>query len=61
MLVGTIIWVVLCVGLIGWLVWMDEQVHKDPYIAEFDTERKCREIKRRLADMELRRKNDKFN
>tara|TARA_B000000557_G_C20770511_1_gene441571 strand:- start:802 stop:990 length:189 start_codon:yes stop_codon:yes gene_type:complete len=61
MMVGITVWIIFCLVLIGWMVWMDEQLYREPYIEEFDAERKCREIKRRLADIELRRKNDKFN
>ena len=61
MMVGITVWIIFCLVLIGWMVWMDEQLYREPYIEEFDAERKCREIKRQLADIELRRKNDKFN
>lgn len=40
---------------LGYVVWMDEMLYREPYIPEFDSERKCREIKLRLADIEFKR------
>ena len=40
---------------LGYVVWMDEQLYREPYIPEFDSERKVREIKSRLKDIEWKR------
>ena len=43
----------------GLYVWFEGQIYKDHYIPEFETEKKVREIKLRLADIEWRmNKND---
>ena len=43
----------------GLYVWFESQIYKDHYIPEFETEKKVREIKLRLADIEWRmNKND---
>ena len=41
---------------LGYIVWMDDQLYREPYIPEFDSERKVREIKLRLADLEFKQK-----
>tara|TARA_B100000085_G_scaffold127050_1_gene115675 strand:- start:111 stop:296 length:186 start_codon:yes stop_codon:yes gene_type:complete len=40
---------------LGYVVWMDDQLYREPYIPEFDSERKVREIKSRLKDIEWKR------
>ena len=40
---------------LGYVVWMDEMLYREPDIPEFDSERKCREIKLRLKDIEFKR------
>tara|TARA_B100000035_G_C20819259_1_gene473458 strand:- start:224 stop:409 length:186 start_codon:yes stop_codon:yes gene_type:complete len=40
---------------LGYVVWMDDQLYREPYIPEFDSERKVREIKTRLKDIEWKR------
>ena len=43
----------------GLYVWFESQIYTDHYIPEFETEKKVREIKLRLADIEWRmNKND---
>jgi len=45
--------------LIGLVVWIDEQVHKNLYIPETEQERFIREMKMHIADMEWKmRKNE---
>tara|TARA_A200000159_G_C7179571_1_gene278968 strand:+ start:354 stop:539 length:186 start_codon:yes stop_codon:yes gene_type:complete len=41
---------------LGYVVYMDDQLYREPYIPEFDSERKVREIKLRLSDIEFRNK-----
>ena len=50
--VSCIVALIVC---LGYVVWMDEMLYKEPHIPEFDSERKCREIKLRLADIEFKR------
>ena len=50
--VSCIVALIVC---LGYVVWMDEMLYKEPHIPEFDSERKCREIKLRLADIEWKR------
>jgi hypothetical protein len=38
--------------LIGLVVWIDEQVHKNLYMPETEQERFIREMKMHIADME---------
>tara|TARA_Y100000004_G_scaffold177344_1_gene218844 strand:+ start:635 stop:829 length:195 start_codon:yes stop_codon:yes gene_type:complete len=47
---------------LGYVVWMDEMLYREPNIPEFDSERKVREIKLRLADLEWKfnREMDKY-
>ena len=40
---------------LGYVVWMDDQLYREPHIPEFDSERKVREIKTRLKDIEWKR------
>jgi len=45
--------------LIGLVVWIDEQVHKNLYMPETEQERFIREMKMHIADMEWKmRKNE---
>ena len=59
-----IVWwfvIVICSLILfsGLYVWFESQIYKDYYIPEFETEKKVREIKLRLADIEWRmNKND---
>lgn len=41
---------------LGYVVYMDDQLYREPYIPEFDSERKVRDIKLRLSDIEFRNK-----
>ena len=50
--VSCIVAAILC---LGWAVWMEEMLYREPDIPEFDSERKCRDIKLRLADIEWKR------
>ena len=50
--VACIISLLVC---LGYVVWMDDQLYREPYIPEFDSERKVREIKTRLKDIEWKR------
>ena len=36
------------IGLLGYLVWMDEQIYNPPRIPETDQERAVRDIKERI-------------
>ena len=51
--------IVAFIVCLGYVVWMDEMLYREPDIPEFDSERKCREIKLRLADIEW--KQNKLN
>ena len=59
-----VVWwfVIVIISLIlfgGIYAWIEHQIFKDHHIPEFDTEKKVREIKLRLADIEWRmKKND---
>jgi len=41
-------------GLLGYLVWMDEQIHNPPRIPETEQERAVRDIKERIKVAEWR-------
>ena len=47
--------IVALIVCLGYVVWMDEMLYREPHIPEFDSERKCREIKTRLKDIEFKR------
>ena len=47
--------IVAFIVCLGYVVWMDEMLYREPDIPEFDSERKVREIKLRLADIEWKR------
>ena len=47
--------IVALIVCLGYVVWMDEMLYREPHIPEFDSERKCREIKTRLKDIEWKR------
>jgi len=51
--VACIVSLLIC---LGYVVYMDDQLYREPYIPEFDSERKVREIKLRLSDIEFRNK-----
>lgn len=51
--VACIVSLLIC---LGYVVYMDDQLYREPYIPEFDSERKVREIKLRLADIEFKHK-----
>lgn len=51
--------ITLLLFLIGFVVWIDEQVHKNLYMPETEQERFIREMKMHIADMEWKmRKNE---
>jgi len=51
--------ITLLLFLIGLVVWIDEQVHKNLYMPETEQERFIREMKMHIADMEWKmRKNE---
>ena len=49
--------------LIGLVVWIDEQVHKNLYMPETEEEKLIRSLKLRIADTEwkIKRKNAELN
>ena len=47
--------IVAFIVCLGYVVWMDEMLYREPDIPEFDSERKVREIKSRLKDIEWKR------
>ena len=51
--VACIVSLLIC---LGYVVYMDDQLYREPCIPEFDSERKVREIKLRLSDIEFRNK-----
>ena len=51
-LVFVSIFVSILIGLLGYLMWMDEQIYNPPRMPETEQEKLVRDIKLRIADAE---------
>lgn len=52
------IFVSILIGLLGYLLWMDEQIHNPPRIPETEQEKHVREMKLRIHNAEWKFKRE---
>ena len=57
-LVFVSIFVSILIGLLGYLMWMDEQIYNPPRMPETEQEKLVRDIKLRIADAEWKFKRE---
>ena len=58
LLVLVSIFVMILIGLLGYLVWMDDQIYNPPYMPETESERHVREMKLRIHNAEWKFKRE---
>jgi hypothetical protein len=58
LLVFVSIFVMILIGLLGYLVWMDDQIYNPKYIPETEQEKQVREMKLRIQDAEWKFKRE---
>ena len=52
LLVFISIFLMLLVGMLGYLVWMDDQIYNPPYMPETESEKHVRQMKLRIQQAE---------
>ena len=58
LLVFVSIFVMMLIGMLGYLVWMDDQIYNPPHIPETEAERHVREMKLRIHNAEWKFKRE---
>jgi hypothetical protein len=48
----------MLIGMLGYLVWMDDQIYNPPHIPETESERHVREMKLRIHNAEWKFKRE---
>jgi hypothetical protein len=48
----------ILIGLLGYLVWMDDQIYNPPYMPETEAERHVKEMKLRIHNAEWKFKRE---
>ena len=49
-----ILFIILCIGMLGWLLWMEHQIDNPPRIPETEQEKYVRDMKERIKVAEFR-------
>ena len=58
LLVFVSIFVMILIGLLGYLVWMDDQIYNPQYMHETEAERHVKEMKLRIHNAEWKFKRE---
>ena len=58
LLVFVSIFVMMLIGMLGYLVWMDDQIYNPKYMPETESERHVREMKLRIHNAEWKFKRE---